>query len=134
MIFARMKRRKFVEGVMERNQVLLLYENSGNLEFVRNYLAIKGYTINVAQSYNEAVKMVGSKPIELFLTDFSFANDPTSVDYQKIKLINPVILLLRIQLQNSMAENPGDIEFFKLMLRTLDVLESTRSMYRYKIN
>lgn len=119
---------------MERNQVLLLYENTYNFAYIKDYLTTKGYILNIAGSFNDAVKMVGSIPIELFLTDYDFANDPSSADYQRIKLINPVILLLRVQVQSTIPESPGDFEFFKRMLSTLDVLENTLSIYRYKSN
>ncbi len=136
MIFAKKKEKSFLEGDMYRNQVLLLYENTYNLEYIKEYLLSKGYFVNVAIDYNDAVRLVASKPIELFLTDFGFASQPSSKDYQRIKLINPVILMLRIQVGNKIPDENGfnEIDFFKRMMSTLDVLESTRTLYRYKNN
>lgn len=121
---------------MFRNQVLLLYENTYNLEYIKDYLASKGYLVNVATDYDQAVRLVASKPIELFLTDYGFANQPSSKEYQRIKLINPVILLLKVQVGTDIPNENGysEIDFFKRMISTLDVLENTRTLYRYKNN
>jgi CheY-like chemotaxis protein len=136
MIFAKRKRSNNSEVEMLKNQVLLLYENTYNLEYIKDYLASKGYVVNVAADYNEAARLVAAKPIELFLTDYGFANQPSSRDYQKIKLINPVLLLLKVQVGNTYLDldSNNEFDFFKRMMNTLDVLENTRTLYRYKSN
>jgi response regulator RpfG family c-di-GMP phosphodiesterase len=136
MIFAKKKIMKLLEGDMYKNQVLLLYENPYNQEYIKNYLDAKGYSVKIAVDYNEALRMVAAMPIELFLTDLEFANQPSSREYQRIKLINPVILLLKVRIGTSFADNRPDSEFdfFKRMINTLDVFENTRTLYRYKSN
>ncbi len=122
---------------MRAIQILILYNDEVKNNAVRNFLTSKGYYVYAASDNDDALQYLKNNSVELFLTDDKFADNTYNQFYQNIKLINPMILVIKLNVQFSVdgyVNSINDFEFFEKMMNTLEVLENTRSIYRYKIH
>ena len=124
---------------MHNVQILLLYRDSGKSNAVRDFLTSKGYVAVIARSIDEAKEIVRKNSVELLLTDSNFAVNTNNSHYQEFKLINPMLLIIKLNVEteaNSFSGegNSYDFEYCQKMLNTLDVLENSRSLCYFRIN
>lgn len=125
---------------MQNIQILILYDDPGKRDAVRKFLTDRGYIVIAASNKNEAIQIVRSHSIELLLTDFSFAVNTNDSVYQDIKLINPMLLIIKLNVDNDFLSltdrntTAYDFEYCQKMLNALEVLEQTRDLYFFRIH
>ncbi len=89
---------------MFSNTILLVYSDPLKNEAISRFLSDNGISALAVSSHEEAAEMLRHKFIDVIITDEPFARNPGDEIYQMLKLLNPMVLILRMEL-DSRLEN-----------------------------